>query len=235
MNAIKRLAIVPARGGSKRILKKNIREFCGKPMISYVLNTASRSKLFDVVHVSTECNEIALIAKNHKANVDFLRPKNLADDMTPLAPVIKEVVREFRSRGAIFDEIWLLMACSPILSINELISAAKIFSENIKIKKMIAVSEYQVPIEWAYKMNEDGWLTPENPGSFSMRSQDIEKKYFDAGSFVAFKADQINDNNLDDSGYFGFKVSKETAIDIDTPEDWKFAEHIFSSIIKSKE
>ena len=112
---MKRLAVIPARGGSKRIHKKNIKTFCGKPIISYSLEAAESSNLFDTIHVSTDCNEIAEVVTKLGYSIDFLRDPNLADDMTPIMPVLKWVISEYESRNIYFDEVVLLMPCSPMI------------------------------------------------------------------------------------------------------------------------
>lgn len=110
-----RLAIVPARGGSTRIPEKNIRDFCGKPMIAHILNAARKSGLFEFIHVSTESTHIAEIVQRLGFPIDFPRPGELANDHTPLMPVLKYVVETYQSSGRRFDEIWLLMACAPLI------------------------------------------------------------------------------------------------------------------------
>src|SRR5947207_11884930 len=120
----KRIAIIPARGGSKRIVNKNIRDFCGKPMVAHVLGTAKASGLFDVIHVSTESTTIRRIVEDLGFRVDFLRPIELADDQTPIMPVLKYVADTFASRGQVFDQVWLLMACAPLIDSRDLNEAA---------------------------------------------------------------------------------------------------------------
>src|SRR5450755_2920533 len=106
-----RLAVIPARGGSKRIPDKNIRMFCGKPMIGHILQAATGSRLFDTIHVSTESQRIADVVESLGYTIDFLRPQHLAGDHTPLMPVLKYAAETYATTGKNFDEIWLLMAC----------------------------------------------------------------------------------------------------------------------------
>ncbi|WP_417833480.1 cytidylyltransferase domain-containing protein [Thalassospira xiamenensis] len=226
---MKRLAIIPARGGSKRIPRKNLRDFCGKPMISHVLDTAAKSNLFNVIHVSTDDNEISSVATQYGFPPDFARPEFLADDVTPIMPVLRYVVEEYAKRDQKFDEIWLIMACAPLITENDLVQAAKLFGKSDKRKALLAVSEYQAPIEWAFSRSEDGTLIPEQSGMFAVRSQDLEKKYFDAGSFAAFFPERITNSTGagSDEGFVGFVLPKGSAIDIDEEQDWKQAEAIF--------
>ncbi|WP_419902613.1 cytidylyltransferase domain-containing protein [Kiloniella sp.] len=228
---MKRLAIIPARGGSKRIPQKNIRDFCGMPMAVHILKAACESGLFDAIHVSTDCEQIAKVVVDHGFPVDFMRPASLADDMTPIMPVMKFVAEEYKRRGQEFDQVWLLMACAPLTSTKDLINAEKLFVDAGAKSPLLGVCEYPVPVEWAFKREEDGRLLPLQPGMFAVRSQDLEKRYFDAGSFSIFPASIIlgSQGAGSDVDYIGYELSKGTAIDIDDEQDWKLAEAIFRS------
>ncbi len=144
---MKRLAIIPARGGSKRIPNKNIRDFCGQPIITHVLAAARDSGLFSTTHVSTESKSINKVATKFGFPPDFPRPESLADDHTPIMPVLRYTAEEYARIGEHFDEIWLLMACAPLIKADDLIAAASLFSENGSNSPVLAVSEYPVPIE----------------------------------------------------------------------------------------
>ena len=231
---MKRLAIIPARGGSKRIPQKNIRDFCGIPMISHILNSANKSKLFDVIHVSTESYEIKDVVEKLGFQVPFLRSEDLADDFTPILPVLKDVMEKFVSIGQSFDQIWLLMACSPLIEDRDLINAAKLFEMEGGKSPVIGVTEYPVPIEWAFTRSANGNLSPIHPGMFAIRSQDLEKKYFDAGAFAIFPSEKIQsaEGAGSDNEFIGYVISKDKAIDIDDEADWNFAEAMF--LIKNK-
>src|SRR5258706_6942461 len=124
-----RIAIVPARGDTKRIQNENIRNYCGRPMISHILHTARASNLFDVVHVSTEDARIAQVAEEVGFPVGFMRPAELADDHTTLMPVLHHVVEMFAARSQRFDEIWLLMACAPLTDTDDLHKGADLFAQ----------------------------------------------------------------------------------------------------------
>src|SRR5579862_1939077 len=143
----KRLAIIPARGGSKRIKNKNIRDFCGRPMIAYVLETARDSKLFSAIHVSTESGEIQDTVKRLGFSVDSARPNDIADDHTPLMPVLRYVVDRYAQLNQPFDEVWLLMACSPLLKPSQLSEAAELFAYSGRARPLLAISEYPSPVE----------------------------------------------------------------------------------------
>ena len=225
----RRIAIIPARGNSKRIPQKNIRMFCGKPMIAYTLQAAQASGLFDIIHVSTDSSQIRDIVEQYGFSVDFLRPDHLADDLTPIMPVLKYAAETYAERGEIFDQVWLLMACAPLVKASDLKQAAQLFEKVGSRNSVIAVAEFPVPIEWAFSRNPDGKLIPIKPGMFATRSQDLEKKYFDAGVFAAFPAANVLDSEGagTDSDFIGYIISKDKAIDIDDEVDWEFAEAMY--------
>lgn len=225
----KRIAIIPARGGSKRIPNKNIREFCGKPMIAYILQTARDSGLFDAIHVSTDSAAIREAVERLGFHVDFMRPKELADDHTPIMPVLKFVAETYASRGQRFDQVWLLMACAPLMSASDLRQAAHLFEQAGAESPVLSVSEYPAPIEWAFTRAPDGQMTSVQPGMFAVRSQDLGKKYFDAGAFVAFPAQVVESSEGagTDMGLVGYVLPKERAVDIDDEADWALAEALY--------
>ncbi|CAI8414132.1 MAG: CMP-N,N'-diacetyllegionaminic acid synthase [Gammaproteobacteria bacterium] len=232
---MKRLAIIPARGGSKRIPNKNIRNFCGKPMIAYVLSAARESNLFTKVHVSTDNASICNVVTQCGFPPDFPRPAELADDHTPVMPVLHHVAKKYVKLGEHFDEVWLLMACAPLLDAKDLVSAATLFQQASGEQPLLAVSEYPAPIEWAFRRGASGELTPVQEGMFAARSQDLEKRYFDAGSFAVFPASRVlaSQGAGSDSGFIGYVLPKGTAIDIDDEQDWQLAEAIYR--VKAKE
>lgn len=225
----KRLAIIPARGGSKRISNKNIRDFCGKPMIAHILQAALESELFDVIHVSTDSLPIREAVENLGLRIDFMRPSELADDHTPIMPVLKYVTETYASYGQQFDQVWLLMACAPLVESTDLRQAARLFDQSGGISPVLAISEYPVPIEWAFSRASDGRMTPVQPGMFAVRSQDLEKKYFDAGVFTAFPSAtvQASEGAGSDAGFIGYVAPKGKAIDIDDEVDWALAEAMY--------
>ncbi len=137
----KRIAIVPARGGSKRILSKNIRKFCGAPMISHILGTASQCGMFDEIHVSTDSDEVAAVAESLGFAVAFKRPANLADDHTPLMPVIKYVIEEYIRRGEIFDSVALLLPCDPMITADDLQLVANEIMQKSKLSTLTFIPE----------------------------------------------------------------------------------------------
>ena len=149
---IKRIAIIPARGGSKRIPEKNIKDFCGKPIISYSIEALRESKLFQKIHVSTEDQKIIETVNQLGLEVDFLRPSILSDDYTPIMPVIKYVVEKYLEMNQSFEEIWVIFPCSPLLKVKDLIQASIQFNQNQSFNTLMTVTEYPVPIEWLLKL-----------------------------------------------------------------------------------
>jgi len=223
-----RIAIIPARGGSKRIPGKNIRDFCGNPVISYPLNAARESRLFDRIHVSTDSQEIVDVVQECGFPVDFMRPESLADDYTPIMPVLKFVVEEYSRRGEQFDEIWFFMPCAPLISVEDLHHAAALYEER-KARALQCIVEYPVPIEWAYEKDETNVLKPVQPGMFATRSQDIEKKYYDAAAFYAYKSELVlgSTGAGSDMEFVGYLLPKNKVVDIDDAEDWAVAEALY--------
>ena len=228
----RRLAIVPARGGSKRVTHKNIRSFCGRPMISYILNAARSSDLFETIHVSTESSEIANVVENLGFKIHFPRPFDLADDNTPLMPVLRYVMETFGTRGNSFDEVWLLLPCAPLIEHDDLTGAARLYAEKCGQLAVISVTSYPVPIEWAYSRDVDGRLHPMEPGKFRIRSQDLEPRYYDSGAFCGFPARRVLESTGagDDTNFVGYVLPRHKAIDIDTEEDWRFAEILYTGM-----
>jgi pseudaminic acid cytidylyltransferase len=231
------LAIIPARGGSKRIPGKNIRDFCGKPMIAYVLNTAQKSDLFDTIHVSTEDNKIFDLVSILGFQPDFKRIEELADDKTPIMPVLKYVTESFLAREQFFDEIWVLMATTPLLKTKSLILAAELMKAHESKQPIIAVNSYPVPIEWAFKRRQDGMLTPNTKGSFAIRSQDLQTHYYDSGTFAAYPVNMIlaSEGAGDEDKFLGYILPNHQAVDIDTNADWQLAEILYRGTLAVKE
>lgn len=222
------IAIIPARGGSKRIPQKNIADFCGNPLIAYSIEAARNSELFDTIHVSTDDRAIADVAAKCGVPVDFMRPDELADDHTPLVPVMRWVLQEYARRDQKFDDVCLLMPCAPLIEPEDLIGAHDIFVARGKNLPVISAAQYPVPVEWAYELDADGVLDPREPGMFVVRSQDLTKKYYDSGMFSLFRAEQILQESFIGGGkMFPYVLPRDRAIDIDEPEDMAFAEKIF--------
>ncbi|MBF0347398.1 MAG: acylneuraminate cytidylyltransferase family protein [Magnetococcales bacterium] len=224
----RRIAIVPARGGSKRIPRKNIREFCGRPMIAHILDAAQTSGLFSAIHVSTEDVEIAEVVARLGHGVQFMRPAHLADDHTGIMPVLHHVLATFKDRGQTFDQVVSLMACAPLITANDLIEAARLFDSLGGTTPLLTIAPYPAPVEWAFHRESTGHLIPVQPGAFAIRSQDLRPAYYDAGAFAFFPSAAVLGNSVgSDQGFVGYPLARTKAVDIDNLEDWALAETIF--------
>jgi len=222
------LAIVPARGGSKRIKNKNIVAFMGKPMISYALEAAEKSGLFDLIHVSTDSEEIRQVVEELGYPVDFMRPNHLADDMTGLLPVYKWVLSEFQQHGMNFEDICCIMPTAPLLEAEDLIAAYELYQTNNKYHPLMVVAPFPVPIEWSFHRDHKTLLTPKDVTSIEKRSQDIEDTYYEAGPFSFFHFSHIlEDISLYERKFLSYLISRDKAVDIDNQEDLDFAETLY--------
>ena len=135
-----------------------------------------------MIHVSTESPRIAAVVESLGLMIDFLRPSALADDHTPLLPVLRYVTETFAARGRYFDEVWLLMACAPLIEPEDLVGAAQLYANAHGQWAVLSVTSYPVPLEWAFEREVNGRLLPVHPGKFAVRSQELGTKYYDTGA-----------------------------------------------------
>jgi CMP-N-acetylneuraminic acid synthetase len=228
----RRLAILPARGGSKRIVGKNTKLFCGQPMISYILNSALNSELFSKIHISTECDDVKACVESLGFEVDFMRPQNLSGDHIPIMDVLKFVVQAYLNFGERFDEVWMLMPCSPLITESILVDAANQYGRYSTKNPLLAIREYSAPIEWSLGIANDQLLCSKFNGLHNAPSQTLAKSYHDAGSFIVFSEKDIlmDDVSIEKTLYRGYVLRKSRAIDIDDDEDWLIAEALFNEI-----
>lgn len=223
-----RIAIIPARGGSKRIKNKNIVDFFGQPIIYYSLRAARDSKLFDKIHVSTDSEEISKTVEALGFPVEFLRTPSLADDRTALVPVLKWVLEQYRERGFRFAEIALILPCAPLIEAEDLVEAYKLFAQRTPRRPLLPVARFPVPIEWAFTRSQDSALRPVIPGAAARRSQDFEKKFYDTGTFVFYGEDHIvGETPVADSDYVSCILPATKAVDIDDEEDLELARALY--------
>lgn len=217
------IAIITARGGSKRIPKKNIKEFYGKPMLAYAIDAAKNSGIFDEVMVSTDSEEIANVAKKYGAAVPFMRSEKTANDFATTYDVLEEVILEYKKLGKEFDSICCIYPCVPFLTAKTLSEAYKQFTES-NCNALQPVCAYSVPIEWAMRLI-DGLLVPDSSEKLKMRSQDLQKAYFDVGMFYFCKTNVLlKEKTLVPTKTAGYVIDESECQDIDTPNDWKMAE-----------
>jgi len=220
---MKAVAIIPARGGSKRIPKKNIKSFLGKPIISYPIEAALKSKLFNEIMVSTDDEEIAEISKMLGASVPFLRSIKNSDDFATTVDVLLEVIEEYKKRGKVFDYVCCIYPTTPFISPEKLNHSFKILIEK-KAKSLIPIVRYSYPIQRALRIENDSlqYIYPENG---SKRSQDLELTYHDAGQFYWIKTDVlVNQRSMVTDNSIAYEISELEVQDIDSETDWKIAE-----------
>ena len=212
------LAIITARGGSKRIPRKNIKEFMGNPMLAYAINAAEKSGIFEEIMVSTDDKEIAEIAKKYGANIPFMRSEKTANDYATTGDVLKEVIDEYKKRGKIFDNICCIYPCVPFLTGEILKDAYDKFIKS-EADRLTPVVKYSFPIQRAFKLNKEGFLEYREPENASKRSQDLEPMYHDVGMFYFYRY-----NKLDSQNIVMYEMDEAVIQDIDTEDDWKMAE-----------
>ena len=228
----KSVAIIPARGGSKRIPRKNIKDFYGKPLIAYSIQAALESNLFDKVIVTTDDKEIAKIAKEYGADVPFVRPKELSDDFTGTADVIKHALEWLSENGEIYDYACTIYATAPLLKSQYLIEGFKKLRDSDAINAFSATS-MPFPIQRTFKVNDEGRCEMFTPEHYMTRSQDLEEAYQDAGQFYWTKVDQTSDEIMFGKDSIPIILPRHLVQDIDTLEDWQRAEIMYKVIQES--
>ena len=225
---MKRLAIIPARSGSKRIKNKNIKSFLGKPIIDYSIELAKNSKLFDEIHISTDSKKYIDIVEKHGIKNKFLRPKNLSDDKTPLLDVMKYVVKKYESLNFIFDEIFIILPCNPLVDVKDLKKAHQLFIKNKKKYPVMPVLKYSAPLQWALILKNNK-ITPYYKDELNMRSQKFKDLYYDSASFYIFPKNYINYNSVEEyaHNFIAFETSQFNSVDIDNKDNWLLAEALY--------
>lgn len=220
----KKIAIIPARGGSKRISKKNIKPFLGKPIIAYAIQTAINSKLFDEIMVSTDCEDIAKVAKQYGAKVPFLRSDKNSDDFATTIDVITEVINSYEENGKQFEYACCIYPCTPLLTFEKLQKSFESLVSS-ELDCVFPIIRYGFPIQRAVRLTDDDLVKMFQPEHLLTRSQDLEVSYHDAGQFYSFRVKNlIRKQKLltDRTGYI--ELSEMEAQDIDNLIDWKLAE-----------
>lgn len=223
------IAIIPARGGSKRIPRKNIKEFHGKPLIAYSIELATKSKVFSKVIVSTDDEEIAKIAVEHGAKVPFLRPKELSDDYTGTGAVISHAIEYLRSKGEVFDYVCTIYATAPLLKEKYIIEAYEKLKAS-DAKYSFSCTSMPFPIQRTFKITDENKCEMFWPENFAKRSQDLDEAYHDAGQFYFDKIYKESDELIFGKDSIPIVLPRYLVQDIDTLEDWKRAEYMYSAI-----
>ena len=228
----KNFCIIPARGGSKRIPKKNIKEFCGKPIIEYVINNSLKTNLFEKIFVSTDSVEIKNISSQAGAEVPFMRSKELSDDYTCSTEVIRNMILELPNLIRMDDNICCIYP-TAVFADKKLIKNSYEMFTSMKISThLVSCTHFDYPIQRSLKYNDDKLATFERSGSELSRSQDLEECFHDAGMIYWGKAREwISKKNILEN-CFPFFIPRMFAHDIDNLEDWELAEFIFSKTKK---
>lgn len=220
---MKSIAIITARGGSKRIPKKNIKEFCGKPIIAYSIDAAIGSGVFNEVMVSTDSEEIAEIAKAYGAKVPFMRSERTSDDFATTSDVINEVIEKYNEMGETFDCICCIYPTAPFVTSEKLANAVRIAEES-DVDGVIPVVKFSFPPQRAFVV-ENGKLKYKYPEFALARSQDLEPQYHDCGQFYVCRTEAfIRCGSMVAERVKPLVVPEEEVQDIDTPSDWNIAE-----------
>jgi pseudaminic acid cytidylyltransferase len=222
------IAIIPARGGSKRIPRKNIKKFCGKPMIAYAISASKESGLFEHVVVSTDDEEIAQIANVFGAETPFSRPAELANDYTATVPVIAHAINACRNLGWKFNQVCCIYPAVPFIQIDDLRDSLALMNKG-ESDYCYPVTEYPSTIQRALKLLNNGKMKPFYPEFELIRTQDLESTYYDAGQFYWGNTDAWLTNSKIHSSGLGYAIPNWRVIDIDTPGDWLRAEILFNA------
>lgn len=228
-----KLCVIPARGGSKRIPRKNIRPFAGKPMLAYAINAAHASGLFDTVLVSSEDQEILLLAELLGA-VPLIRPRELADDYTGTVPVIAHAIEACRGIGGAPELACCIYPAVPLLKTEDLVNGFQLLQE-VKADYVLPVTPYPSAIQRAFRLDASGKISSFYPEYETARTQDLEPAYHDAGQFYWGRVEAwMSGKNIHRHGY-GMIIPGWRVVDIDTPDDWRRAELIYRALSEQEQ
>ncbi|MHC0464042.1 pseudaminic acid cytidylyltransferase [Kosakonia cowanii] len=224
------VAIIPARGGSKRIPRKNIKEFCGKPMIAWSIEAALKSGVFDHVIVSTDDEEIADVAQNYGAEVPFVRPEELSNDYAGTIPVIRHATVWLVEQGYDVQNVCCIYATAPFITHDDIIRGLEILKSH-EADYAFTVTRFPYPIQRALKINQHDKIGMFNPEMFHVRSQDLEESWHDAGQlYWGTREAWEQEKPIFTSNAYPVILPAERVQDIDTPEDWRVAEWLFKAM-----
>lgn len=214
------VAIITARGGSKRIPKKNIKNFCGKPIIAYSIEAALKSELFDEIMVSTDDLEIAEVAKKYGANVPFMRSEKNSDDYATTEDVLKEVLKEYLKRKQQFEWVCCIYPTAPFVTSEKLIESFK-YLQKSDADALNPVVKFSYPPQRCFII-DNGFLQYKWPENINARSQDLEPLYHDVGQYYFWKADKLLNDTIEK--FIPYLLDELQVQDIDDLNDWKLAE-----------
>lgn len=226
------IAIITARGGSKRIPRKNVKEFCGKPIIVYSIEAAVSSGIFEEVMVSTDDEEIAEIARKAGAKVPFMRSNENAGDYASTDDVLMEVLEAYRKEGREFDRFCCIYPTAPFVTADKLKTAMDLLDTADSVMPVVAFS---FPPQRCMILNEQGELSMKWPEHAKTRSQDLEPYYHDCGQFYCCKTDLFMEYKTTDLPHMVPMIMSELEVqDIDNPDDWEIAELKYQKMLAKK-
>lgn len=221
---MKPYAIITARGGSKRVPRKNIRDFCGKPIIAYSIEAALESSLFEEVMVSTDSEEIAAIGQSFGASVPFMRSVKTSNDYADTTDVLNEVIEMYGKSGVTFQEFCCIYPTAPFITPEKLKESYQLLQDE-NVFNVIPMVDFSFPPQRGMRLRDDGFMEPVDPEGINARSQDLPVMYHDCGQFYWMKTEKYleNDNILNNhtKPYF---IPELEVQDIDNESDWKLAE-----------
>lgn len=222
-----RIAMIPARGGSKRIAHKNIKDFCGQPIINYSIKAALESGLFDHVICSTDSQDIAEVAKAAGAEIPFMRPANIADDYATTMDVIAHSLKYYEDMGQAVESLCCIYATAPFVTADDLRKGYDIYSQT-GAQFVFSATSYAFPVQRAFYLDDEGKPHAFSPGDLNRRSQDLTEAFHDAGQFYWCRPEAVM------AGLPIFAphsrpvlMPRKRVQDIDTPEDWEFAQALY--------
>lgn len=219
-----KLAVIPARGGSKRIPRKNIRPFAGKPMLAYPVDAARRSGVFDRILVSTEDDEVASVAEQSGAEVPFRRPAELADDHTGTDPVVRHAIRWLAERGESVEFACCIYATAVFVRPEDIRRGLGLL-QGSRMQYVLPIARYPFAVQRAYRLNAAGAVESLHPEHNLTRSQDLEPCYHDAAQFYWGRAQAfLNEIDALAGSALPLMIPRHLVQDIDTPDDWAHAE-----------
>lgn len=226
------IAIITARGGSKRIPRKNIRDFAGRPMLEWPITAAKKAEIFDRIVISTDSAEIADVAIKAGAEAPFMRPKHLADDHTPTAPVLLHALETLNAQGWVIDNVCCIYPTAPFLLPDDLKHGLDELTK-WKAPCALSVTSFDFPILRAFKREKDGTIQFNWPEYALTRSQDLPEFYHDAGQFYWLDAKKFSQGKqLIMPGARPVIIPRKRVQDLDTPEDWEVAELMAKELLK---
>lgn len=225
-----KIAVIPARGGSKRIPRKNIKLFCGKPMIAWSIEAAFASGLFEHVVLSTDDAEIAEVARVYGAEVPFMRPAALSDDHTPTSQVVAHAIEWYRENGLMPDPVCCIYATAPFVTAVDLKRGLQTLTDSGS-DFAFSVTSYPFPIQRAIKLTNEARVEMFQPEHLNTRSQDLEEAWHDAGQFYWGRGEAwLTGKPIFSTNAAPVMLPRHRVQDIDTTEDWVRAEWMFKAL-----